>query len=403
MNGGRIVRYWEVEGTVHILQVTPYFPPTWAYGGIPRIVDGLGRALVARGHQVTVLTTDALDASERAQVPGDRDHYGVRVLTARNLSNRWAYRHQLFLPQGVDALLDRMSEDVDIMHLHGHRHLLNNAAVRWATQRSIPYVMTANGTLLRHERKVGLKWLWDGVVAGQVPRNAVRCIAVSAADAARHGTAGIPPERIVRIPNGLDLGEFEALPTRGGFRASRGIGERPVVTYLGRVSPRKGVSHLVRAFADGALDPAVLIVAGNDMGAMADARKAARGVDSVHFVGLVQGRERLSLLADTDVLVYPSADEVFGLVPFEGLLCGAPVVVTDDCGCGELIADAGAGLLVGFGDVSGLQDRIRTLIEDADAGRAMVARGRRYIEDRLSFTRVASRHETLYHSVIEQG
>jgi glycosyltransferase involved in cell wall biosynthesis len=388
---------------VHILQVTPYFPPTWAYGGIPRIVDGLSRALVDRGHRVTVLTTDALDATARADVADDRDHHGVRVLTARNVSNGWAYRHQLFLPKGVRALLDRLGDDVDIMHLHGHRHLLNNAAVRWASARSVPYVLTANGTLLRHERKVGVKWLWDRVVSGGVPRGAARCIAVSAADAARHGTAGIDPERIVRIPNGLDLGEFETLPERGVFREAHGLGDKPVVAYLGRVSPRKGVPHLIRAFADGALDPAVLVVAGNDMGAMAEAQRAAHGMEAVRFVGLLAGRERLSLLADTDVLVYPSADEVFGLVPFEGLLCGAPVVVTDDCGCGELIADAGAGLLVGFGDVDGLRGRIRTLIDDRSAGRAMVARGRRYIKDRLAFPNVAAQHDAVYAAVLGQS
>ena len=42
---------------MHVLQITPYFPPTWAYGGIPRIVDGLSRALVEAGHRVTVAAT----------------------------------------------------------------------------------------------------------------------------------------------------------------------------------------------------------------------------------------------------------------------------------------------------------------------------------------------------------
>ena len=73
---------------MHILQVTPYFPPTWAYGGIPRIVDGLSRALVQKGHEVTVLTTDAYDGEQRSGLDGDRDHHGVRVLTVRNWSNR---------------------------------------------------------------------------------------------------------------------------------------------------------------------------------------------------------------------------------------------------------------------------------------------------------------------------
>ena len=386
---------------MHILQVTPYFPPTWAYGGIPRIVDGLSRALVARGHTVTVLTTDAMDADTRAQVPEERDHFGVRVLTAKNLSNGLAYTHQLFLPRNVGALLERLGDDVDLMHLHGHRHLLNNAACAWAKKRSVPYVLTANGTLLRHERKIGLKWVWDQAVSGRIPTQAQWLIAVSAADVARHRSAGVPQDKIVRIPNGLDLGEFGELPDKGTFRKRHGLGDGPIVSYLGRVSPRKGVDHLVRAFADGALDPAQLVIAGNDMGAMAEAQAAAP--QGVRFVGLVAGEERLALLADTDVLVYPSADEVFGLVPFEGLLCGAPVVVSDDCGCGELIAEAGAGLLARYGDVAGLQARIRTLIDDVSAGEAMVRRGRRYVMDQLSFERVSEQHEALYTQVKEKA
>ena len=382
---------------MHILQVTPYFPPTWAYGGIPRIVDGLSRALVAAGHRVTVLTTDALDAHSRADVVPDRDHFGVRVLTVPNVSNRLAYRHQLFLPKGVSERLADL-ENVDVVHLHGHRHLLNNGAVRWAKSRGIPYVLTANGTLLRHENKIGIKWAWDQWVSGHIPGGAARLIAVSASDVARHRQAGIDASRVVRIPNGLDLGEFSQLPARGTFRTKHRLGNGPIVAYLGRVSPRKGVEHLVRAFANGALHPAQLVVAGNDMGGMATAVAAQQG-EGIHFVGLLRGEDRLSLLADTDVLVYPSADEVFGLVPFEGLLCGAPVVVADDCGCGELIAEAGAGLLVRYGDAAGLQARIRTLLEDTTAGEAMVARGSKYVREQLSFGPVAERHLTVYREV----
>ncbi|MEC8424323.1 MAG: hypothetical protein VX000_11145, partial [Myxococcota bacterium] len=61
-------------------------------------MDGLSRALVAQGTQVTVLTTDAYDGASRADVEPDRSHAGVRVLTARNASNRAAFVHQLFLP-----------------------------------------------------------------------------------------------------------------------------------------------------------------------------------------------------------------------------------------------------------------------------------------------------------------
>jgi len=132
------------------------------------------------------------------------------------------------------------------------------------------------------------------------------------------------------------------------------------------------------------------------MGGLDRAAAAAAGVQGVHFVGLLRGEERLSLLADADVLVYATQAEVFGLVPFEGLLCGAPVVVADDCGCGELIREAGAGLLVRYGDVDGLRARIRTLLSDRVAAAAMVGRGRRYIEATLQLPAVAAAHLELY-------
>jgi glycosyltransferase involved in cell wall biosynthesis len=384
---------------VHVLQVTPYFPPTWAYGGIPRIVDGLSRALSLAGVRVSVLTTDALDAHQRSRVPPLRDHHGVTVHTVHNASNRLAYHHQLFLPRGVSAALSALP-DVDLIHLHGHRHLLNNAAVRWARRRGLPYVLTANGTLLRHERKIGAKWLWDMAIAGHIPAGAARCVAVSRADVAMHHQAGIPPQRVRLIPNGLDLGEFDPLPGRGSFRQRWGLPEGPLVVYLGQISPRKGVEHLVAAFAGGGPGGATLVIAGNDMGGLSTARAALKPDSPVRFVGLLEGRERLELLADADVLVYASTAEVFGLVPFEGLLCGAPVVVGDDCGCGELIAESGAGLLVRHGDVEGLRARIRTLLLDRVAAEAMVSRGRRYIRARLGFVPIAEQHRALYEEVL---
>ncbi len=381
---------------MHVLQVTPYFPPTWAYGGIPRIVHGLGRELVRAGVQVTVWTTDALDARRRARVPRDREVDGMRVLVSPNLSNRLAYGTQLFLPLGARRVLESL-EGVDLVHLHGHRHLLNHLASAWALRRGLPWVLTPNGTLPRHERRIGAKVAWDLLLGDRVVRRAARLVAVSGAEVGQFRAAGIPPERIARIPNGLMIEEFEDLPPRGSFKARHGIQGR-IVAYLGQVSPRKGVEHLVEAFADGAIPDATLVIGGNDMGAMAEARRRADG--RVLFTGLLEGRDRLALLVDADVLVYPSTDEVFGLVPFEGLMCGTPVVVGGDCGCGELVGGAGAGLVVRHADIQGLRARIRTLLDDREAARAMVRRGRAYVREKLSFPRIARQHVDLYREVL---
>lgn len=371
-----------------VLLVTPCFPPTWAYGGIPRVVYGLGRALVRAGARVRVWTTDAFDAGRRAPVAPRYDLDGIDVHVGRNVSNRLAWSHQLYLPTGPPPM-----EGVEVLHLHAHRHLLNHLSFQEALRRRIPVVQTPNGTALPVERKVLVKRAWDRVFDGEVPRRADRVVAVSRAEARALLGWGVPAERIVHIPNGLCLDEFADLPPRGSFRARHGLDERPIVAYLGQITPRKGVEHLVAAGARLG-GQARLVVAGAPRG------MALPEAPGVLFPGTLEGAERLALLVDADVLVYPSTAEVFGLVPMEGLLCGAPVVVGDDCGCGEVVAEAGAGLLTAHGDVERLTGAIRSLLEDRATAAAMVRRGRRYIEANLDFDRIAERHLQLYEELL---
>ena len=100
------------------------------------------------------------------------------------------------------------------------------------------------------------------------------------------------------------------------------------------------------------------------------------------------------------MLVYPSTNEIFGLSPFEGLLCGAPAIVSDDCGCGQLIAKAQAGLLIRYGDIQDIRDKIKILLQDDEMRTIMVQRGRSYINKNLSFSQIAEKHIELYRTVL---
>ena len=209
------------------------FPPAYAYGGIPRIVHGLSNSLCKSGHRVSVLTTDACDAISRVNRPIYCEEDGLHVWSAPNISNRLAFHQQLFLPL-IDAVYFQQIEKdipVDIIHLHGHRHILNNIVVRWAKKRSIPYVFTANGTLRRHERKLLLKKVWDRVVSSAIPFKASACIAVSKIDRSIHNKHGIPNTKVYQIPNGLDLDEFQAI-TSSTFKTQLNIPENTNTFYI---------------------------------------------------------------------------------------------------------------------------------------------------------------------------
>ncbi len=367
---------------VRVLHVTPYFPPTWAYGGIPRVVVALGQAQARQGADVRVWTTDAFDRTSRAGVSPRRSFDGIDVHTSRLLSNRLAWSQQLFLPTTLPPL-----DGVDVVHLHGHRHLLNFAAFHAARRAGIPIVQTPNGTLPRIERKVTAKRVWDWVFDGDVPLQVDALVATSRAEVRDFLLAGVAGSRIRRIPNGLVLEDFANLPPRGSFRALHGWGPEPLVVYLGQITPRKGVEHLVAACAK--IPNVRLAIAGS-------ARGMALPAGNAHYLGTLEGPERLRLLVDADVLVYASAREVFGLVPLEGLLCGAPVIVGGDCGCGEMITEAGAGLLVDHGDVDSLTTSIRTLLSDQGRAEEMVRRGQAWIAHNADSDKVAARYLDLY-------
>jgi glycosyltransferase involved in cell wall biosynthesis len=139
-----------------------------------------------------------------------------------------------------------------------------------------------------------------------------------------------------------------------------------VVLFLGKITPRKGVDVLIRAVPR--LPPAaLLVVAGNFMMPREPLLRLARELgiaERVQFVGLLSGEEKLAAYVDADVVAYPAVDEIFGLVPFEALMCGAPVVVCDDSGCGEVVRAAEGGLLVRYGDPEALAQALRRFLSD---------------------------------------
>lgn len=386
---------------MRILHVTPSFYPAWAYGGVTRCAYELCRSLVRRGEAVSVWTTDVLDVKDRTkEITATVD--GIEVRYFRNLSNRLAYHQQLYLPRGLSAHARRHIRDFDLVHLHAHRHVLNPIVAGAARRAGIPYVLSGHGTVQRIERHVGVKHLVDILGGRALLQRAARCIAVAHTEVAHFESVGVGPRHVTVIPNGLRLDEYAAVPARGRFRQRHGIGGVPLVLFVGKVTPRKGLDVLLRAMAR--MQPEVqLVVAGNFMMPEEPLRRLVRALgltERIRFVGLLSGQDKLAAYADADVVAYPSVHEIFGLVPFEALMCGTPVVVCDDSGCGEVVQAAGGGLVIPYGDPEALANALRRLLDDEALRSACVASGRRYVEDNLGWERIAEQTATLYRDVL---
>jgi glycosyltransferase involved in cell wall biosynthesis len=114
----------------------------------------------------------------------------------------------------------------------------------------------------------------------------------------------------------------------------------------------------------------------------------------------MNGGDKLRAFRDATVLVLPSAYEIFGLVPFEAMLCGTPTIVTEECGCSEIVKASRFGQVIKYGDINGLKDVMAYTIENIEECRASAKRGGQYVMENLTWEKSVQRFEEAYDSCI---
>lgn len=340
-----------------ILHVTPYFAPAWAFGGVCRVVSSLAEAQRQAGDDPIVLTTDAASPSARLSAPGD-DWQGIRVVRVRNWSQRARQDLHVSTPIGFGRALRRLvdAETIDVMHCHEFRTTETVLAAGLAGPRTPARVLSPHGTLTYGTGRRRAKRLWDVVVARRVLPAFDGVVALTADEARevhaywRRFEVPLGDGRVHVVANGVDLDACARRPSRSAARARWGLGDGPVVLFLGRLHPRKGVDLLVEAFAAVAeTHPAArLLIAGPDEGAQGDVERAVRAhrmADRVVLTGLLEGDDRWTAFAAADLFALPAVGEGFSMAVLEALACGVPVLITEECHFPE-VATSGAGLVL---------------------------------------------------------
>jgi D-inositol-3-phosphate glycosyltransferase len=184
-----------------------------------------------------------------------------------------------------------------------------------------------------------------------------------------------PASRIATIPCGVDTDLF--VPgDRAEARRRLGLDERPVLLWVGRIAPIKGLDTLLDAVArlSAAGQGLRLLIVGGEADEPSNGHEASlrqrierlRLEDTVRFIGpQPQGVLPVYYVA-SDVTVLPSYYESFGMVALEAMACGSPVIASRVGGLVTTVRDGVTGFLVPDSDVAALADRIGSLIADAD-------------------------------------
>lgn len=351
--------------------------------GQTRHVLLLTRGLDHRQYHLTVVLPDNLRRSVTAL-----EQSGVEVVPLPLRKIVWN-PHTIIK---VARLIRR--QDIDVVHVHSQEAgLFARVVARLAGARAILY--TPQTIDIRH---VGWHRLYVLLERSLAYITDV-IVSVNESDRQRLIRWGLPPHKIVTVPNGIDLTEFEEPLDTGRLRKALGLaGDRPLVMQVGRLCAQKdplafveGAAQVVRECPD-----AQFALVGD--GPLRDGvaiRIRELGLERhVHLLGWHS--KAYKLMAAADVVSLTSRWEGMPYVLLEAMAWSRPVVVTSVNGCPEIVVDGVTGFLAPPGDIEAWTRAVVDLLNDPEKAAALGRCGRRRVEERFDLQRMIACIETLY-------
>jgi alpha-1,3-rhamnosyl/mannosyltransferase len=248
---------------------------------------------------------------------------------------------------------------------------------------SAPLVATIHDLMpLKHPRLFRLRQrVLFGETVRRIARSARWIITIS--EATRRDVVerlAFPAERVAVVYPGMPSHFSKAdEESQRAVRTELGVGDSPLVLFVGEIAERKNVKLLVEAFARvvPAVPDARLVLAGSPgLGS----QEVAAAIDrlaissAVRCLGHAPQSVVEALVAAADVLVLPSVDEGFGFPALEAMSVGTAVVASDAGSLPEVVG--GAGLLVPVNDVEALAETLTRVLERPELRVELARRGR---------------------------
>jgi glycosyltransferase involved in cell wall biosynthesis len=357
-------------------------------GGTGERTFQMSHALAQAGVQCTVLTLSiGLDS---ARVDAMRP--------ARTVALPCVWR-RFYVPLGGWSTIDRLVGEADLIHLMGHWSVLNALVYLTAKRAGKPYVVCPAGALPLFGRSGWLKRAYNFFVGDAIVRNASAWIAVTPIEFPQFAAYGIPASKVLVLPNGVREDDISPqMPPYAGR-----LPHSPFILFMGRLNPIKGPDLLLEAFAQVSARFAKhhLVFAGPDGGMLAGLTASAERLGlshRVHFLGHLEGREKVGAYQSAQLLVVPSRQEAMSIVALEAGISGIPVLLTDQCGFDEIAALDPR--LVVPASSEGLAVGLMALLGNPDELQQIGLRTRVFVQARYAWPTIIVRYLDLYRRII---
>lgn len=349
---------------MRVLHVAPY--TSSAYGGPGVAIRSMAHAMICRGMEAAVITTNAAGNQDLSLEDGAirvEDDVQFRYFN-RCFPRGW------FRAPGMDRWLQDHASDYDLLHLHVPFTAPFRAGAKAARTAGRPYVVTPHGVLApwslsqkAWKKKPYLRILDCDLLAGAATLHVTAALEQKFVNAMRLG----PQVRCLPLAVPLPPPPLRALRLAGRAR----------VLCIARLHPVKALPVLFAAMArlrSAGQDISLDLAGQGEADYVAKLREQAQsfGLDEcIAWHGHVNAAQKEHLYAAADCFALLSYHENFGLAAAEAMAAGVPVVVSDQVGLAPDVLAFQAGSVVPVGDDTAAANALRRLIEpteSADAG-----------------------------------
>lgn len=348
-----------------ILMLSWEYPPR-IIGGISRVVYELAQNLGRCGNEVHVLTCWEPGTAEHEQ---DKFVTVHRVHVYNNASNNfveWVMQLNFAMIEYAVDLVKNIKFDI----IHGHDWLIAYTARVLRKSFGLPLIATIHAT--EYGRNCGIHNDMQRTI------NSVESWLINEADRVIVNSNYMWNEllsifntdnrKLRIINNGIDLRKFDNAAADRVFRQNYAAGNEKIVFFVGRLVNEKGVHVLLNAI------PKILenyndikfVIAGKGpcLNNLIELSKQLNITHKVYFTGFVSEEVLLKLYKCSDMAVFPSTYEPFGIVALEGMVAGIPVVVSDVGGLSEIVNHREDGMKFYSGNSNSLADCILELLKN---------------------------------------
>ncbi len=203
---------------------------------------------------------------------------------------------------------------------------------------------------------------------------------------------GIPAEKLLLIPSGVNLDDFKPQPkdNENVFR----------IIFCGYLCFKKGVQYLLEAYSQLKLKNSELWLIGSVESEFEPMLKKYSG--QFKYFKHIPHMQMAQFMSQGSVLVLPSLEEGLAKVMMEAMACGLPVIATPNTGAEDIFQDQKEGFIIPMRNVDVLKERIEALYRDPQLRKNMGDKARLKVADGFTFDDYARRYQEACASVLKK-